>query len=195
MTATAASRPTGPPAEEAPVARGEAIAHAVLCCLLVVLWLAVVPASGGYFARTWYPATFATLVLVGVAAMALRRWIPPARTSRVVLAALATLVVLGWLSISWAGAPGDAWEAANKLVLLIAMGWVVALMPWTTRTLAFVAGAWSLGVALYLAVRLGIWARAADPSRFLDPGSLRFSDPLGYPNATAGLAAMAGVAA
>ena len=195
MTASAASRPTVASMDDGSLTRGEAIAQLVLCALLLVLWLAVIPPSGGYFGRTWYPATFATLLLVGVTAMSLRRAVPIARAPRVVVGGLVALVVVGWLSIAWSGAQGDAWEAANKLVLLAATAWVVALMPWTARTLALVLGVWSLGVALYLALRFSVWVRADDPRRFLEPASERFSDPLGYPNATAALAAMAAVGA
>jgi len=103
----------------------------------------------------------------------------------------AALVGWAFLSITWAPSAGSAWESANKLILVLAMAGIVALIPWTPGTLAAVLGAWSLGVALLCAGRLVVWLEADSLTKFFESASARMSDPLGYPNATAALPAMA----
>jgi hypothetical protein len=115
---------------------------------------------------------------------------PADSTARVVLGLFAALVAWSFLSIAWAGSPGSAWEAANKLLLVLAATATIALIPWTRETLTFVLGAWSLGIALYCASRLVTWLGARDFLAFIEPASGRIDDPLGYPNASAALPIM-----
>jgi O-Antigen ligase len=192
MTAIAAPRPSAPPAgAPAPPERGETALRLVACVLLLVLWLAMLPPSGAYFARDWYPAALGSVLIFGVTVLARRTAVPRPRGARVALGIFAGLVAWAFLSIGWAGSPGDAWEAANKLVLPLAVAWTVALVPWTRETVALLLGAWSLGVAVFCATRLGTWLGAESLARWLDPSSQRINDPLGYPNASAALPAMA----
>src|SRR3954471_1611575 len=162
----------------------------LLGSLVLVLWLAVVPPSGGYFPRSWYPAALGSVLLFCVTCVACRRLIPSSRAARAALGLFAALVAWAFLSLTWAGSNADAWATANQLVLYFAAAGVAALVPWTPRTLALVAGLWSLGVAILCAARLITWLGATDLTRFFTVDG-RLNDPIGYPNATAGLPALA----
>ena len=189
MSAVTARDPR--PRRPAPAPRWDALAARLVPCLLVLaLWLAVIPASGGYFPRTWYPAALASLLLFCAMCVARRRSVPADDTARAVLGLFAALVAWSFLSIAWAGSPGDAWEAANKLLLPLGAAATIALIPWTRGTLTILLGVWSLGVALICASRLVTWLRADDLLAFVEPASGRIDDPLGYPNASAALPVM-----
>jgi O-antigen ligase len=193
MTAVAAPPPRRPPPAEpgGPPRRAELALQILVAALLLVLWLAIIPPSGGYFPRDWYPAALGSVLLFGVIAIARGGAVPAPRAARIALCLFAALVVWAFLSLTWAGSPGDAWEAANKLVLFLAVGWAVALVPWNRATATLLLGAWAVGVAVFCAARLNVWLDTSDLSKFLDPSSGRFNDPLGYPNASAALPAMA----
>jgi hypothetical protein len=163
--------------------------------MVLALWLAVIPAQGGYFPRTWYPLALGAVLLLAGLRIAGRAPLPAHVLPRVALGLLAALVAWAFLSIAWAGSPGAAWAAADKLVLVLAMAAILSVIPWTGRALATVLGIWALGVAALCAGRLVTWLGASDLLRFFEPASLRMNDPLGYPNATAALPAMAMLAA
>src|SRR5438093_9118064 len=122
MSTVAARDPRSPHTPRtARARRWDAVAVRLAPCLLVLaLWLAVIPSSGGYFPRTWYPAALTSLLIFCAMCVARRRAIPADRTARVVLGLFAALVAWSFLSIAWAGSPGSAWEAANKLLLVLA---------------------------------------------------------------------------
>jgi hypothetical protein len=169
----------------------ETAVRIVPCALLVCLWLIVIPPSGGYFPRSWYPVALASVLFFYVFRVATRAQIAPSRPLRLALVLFAAVVAWAFLSITWAPSPGSAWESANKLVVVLAMAGIVSLIAWTEGALAALLGAWALGVALLCAGRLVVWLGADDLTRFFESASARMSDPLGYPNATAALPAMA----
>lgn len=189
--------PSAPESGQSPPrsTRAELVAHLAPCALIVGLWLTVIPPSGGYFPRSWYPAALTSVLFFCVLRFATRSTFAPGRPLRVALVLFAALVGWAFASILWAGSPGAAWEAANKLILVLAIAGIMSQVAWTPRTLALVLGGWSLGVALLCAGRMITWLGADDLSRFFEPASDRMSDPLGYPNATAALPAMAMVPA
>src|SRR3954453_20527192 len=86
------------------------------CALLVCLWLILIPPSGGYFPRSWYPVALASVLLFYVLRFATRAEIAPGRPLRVALVPFSAIVGWAFLSITWAPSPGSAWESANKLV-------------------------------------------------------------------------------
>jgi tetratricopeptide (TPR) repeat protein len=191
MSTTRAGRPLNSSDEAPRTDPAQLAARLAPCALLVCLWLAVIPPSGGYFPRTWYPAAASILLFFYVFRFTARAKVAEGRPLRVALVLFAVLVGWAFLSIAWADSPGSAWEAANKLVLVLGLAGTVALVAWTPGTLALLLGAWSVGVALLCAGRLITWLGASDLSAFFEPASARMSDPLGYPNATAALPAMA----
>jgi hypothetical protein len=162
---------------------------------LIVCWLVWVPLDGGYFPRQWYPgALIAVGVLVATAA-GLRRLLPAGRPVRVALIAFAALTALQYASLLWTNAPGDAWEAANQLLLALATAWTFALLPWTPARLAAVAATWATGVAIVCLDRMLVASSATSLGRFFDPTTSRWQAPIGYPNAAAALGALALIAA
>ncbi len=162
---------------------------------LVVCWLVWVPLDGGYFPRQWYPGALIALGVLVATAAGLRRVLPAGRAVRVALIALAVLTALQYASLLWTDAPGDAWEAANQLLLALATAWTFALLPWTPARLAAVAATWATGVAIICLDRLLVASSATSLGRFFDPTTSRWQSPIGYPNAAAALAAVALIAA
>src|SRR3954470_4573118 len=193
MSTAAASAPSATESGQGtPRSSGlELAVRLVPCALLVCLWLIVIPPSGGYFPRSWYPAALASALFFYVFWFTTRAQIAPGRNLRAALVLFAVLVAWAFLSIAWAPSPGNAWEAANKLVLVLAMAGIVSLIAWTPGALAALLGAWALGVALLCAGRMVVWLGADSLTAFFESASARMSDPLGYPNATAALPAMA----
>src|SRR3954447_11662616 len=91
------------------------------CALLVCLWLLLIPPSGGYFPRSWYPAAVASVLGFFFGLFAARARIAPSRPLQAALVLFAAVVAWAFLSMTWAPSPGSAWEAANKLILVLAM--------------------------------------------------------------------------
>jgi tetratricopeptide (TPR) repeat protein len=141
--------------------------------------------DGGYPATVWYPAALFALVLLAVVVLAA----PPARIEprslAIGLGAFALFTVLAYLSIAWADSPGDAWLAANRILLYGLVLLLVTLHPWT-RTAAMVAVAVAgVGIAL-IAGGILLWGVvSSDPSSLFLGG--RLAEPGGYLNATANL--------
>src|SRR4051812_341045 len=167
-----------------------AAAQLVPGALVLILWLSVIPPSGGYFPRSWYPAALGSVLFFCTLCVAWRSPLPSTRAARRSIALFAGLVTWAFLSMIWAGSPADAWETADQLLLYLTAAAIAALVPWTPRTLALVAGLWSLGVAVLCAGRLITWLGARDLLTFFSPEG-RLYDPMGYPNATAALPAIA----
>lgn len=160
--------------------------------LLVGIWLALIPNGGGYFARTWYPAAIATVLVLAVAIAGGRRLLPEARWARLALLLLAALVVWSFVSTAWAGSHADAWEASNQLLLVLATAWCMAIQPAGARGLTALFGIWSVGVAVLCGERLLAAAGGAETLvGFLDPQTLRWNAPMAYPNAASALPALA----
>ena len=156
-----------------------------LVLVIIFVW---VGANGGYAPETWYPSALVMLALWGVVVGAGGRVLPAHPAARTALLAFAGLVGLNYLSILWAGSPGDALASANELSLYLLAAWIFAVLPWTPRSLALALGLWSLGICAFCAVRLAQAASAASLTDFYVNG--RFALPMDYSNATAALAVM-----
>ncbi len=151
-----------------------------------MVWIS---ASGGYFPDAWYPSAIGAGALVVVMLVVGPRRLPRRGAARVALLSFAGLVALNYLSILWAGSPGAALDASNKLLLYLAVGWVFSLLPWTPATLAAALGAWSLAVGAFCAIGL---LQATSTSHLVSFFvGYRYATPLHYSNATAALAVMA----
>src|SRR5215212_1747861 len=168
VTATPLRSPRAQPEPAPRVSRAERAAQLVPCAVLLCVWLVVIPPSGGYFPRSWYPVALGTVLFFYVYRAAARAMFPAGRPLRLALVLFAALVLWAFLSIAWARSPGSAWTAADKLILVLAVAGVMASVRWTARSLALLLGGWSLGVALICAGRLGVWLGADDLSRFLE---------------------------
>ena len=154
--------------------------------VVVVLWLALLPASGGFFPRDWMPAGLLTLGVLSAVILGGGRILPPSRAIQVALGAFAAVVAWNFLSIAWSDARGTTWESANQLLTYLAATWVLALAPWTGRSAERLFLAFSAGAALLCALALIGGLRAEDLSPYFSEG--RWSDPVGHPGALAALA-------
>jgi O-antigen ligase len=157
------------------------------------LWLFLTPNSGGYFPRDWYPAAVLAVAVALVIGVATGRALPQARGARVALLLLAGFVAWAYASLLWAESTGAAWESANKLLVLLALSWALALLPWGPDSARWLMGAWALGVAAFAVVSLAGASGTDELSRYLF--EYRYQHPIGYANGNAALGFVAALAA
>ena len=165
----------------------------LLAAPVVGVWLYLAPNSGGYFPRDWYPAAILAVALAIVVGLATGRALPAARGARVALALLAAYVAWAYASLLWAESTGSALEASNKLLLLLALAWALALLPWDARSARWLLGAWSLGLAVVAVVSLVGASGTDDLSKYLF--EIRYQHPTGYANGNAALGVIGMLAA
>ena len=166
-----------------------AAAPFVPAVLVLALWVALAPANGGYFARSWYPATLGAIGVLVVVLIAGNRMVPAGRAARVGLGALAAWVGFNYLSLLWAASAGSALESSNKLLLYLVVAWVISIVPWTSRSAGAFLGAWALAIAVVCAWSLLSALDASELSGYLL--EWRYEHPVGYSNGTAALAVLA----
>jgi hypothetical protein len=161
---------------------------------VVALALAWAADDGGYAPVAWYPGGLLLLGLLAAALIGLgprrRRLTRPAA---VALAALAAYTAWSYLSIAWAGAPGDAFEGANRtLVFLLAFA-LMAILPWEPGSAFAALATYAIGVAVLAGLTIARITATDDPSPyFIDA---RLAEPLGYQNANAALWTFGGLVA
>ena len=146
------------------------------------MFVALIPAEGGFPPRVWYPASFFLLGLAVVLAVVQGRLPRPfARSSLVAVAAFAAFTAWSFLSITWADVQGLAWEGANRTLLYLLAFALLAALPLTARGAMTVLAVFAVGTAfvglLELALGLG------DPDSVFLGG--RFAVPTDYANANA----------
>jgi tetratricopeptide (TPR) repeat protein len=155
----------------------------------IVLFVFWAGNQAGYPVAHWAPGGLIVLVLLGIA-----WWNVPVRLGevplavRVALGCLALYTVLSFLSILWAGVPGDAWEGANRTLLYLLVFGLFALWPQRGGSAALLLMAWSLAMialAAYVLVRVDT---RSSLTWFADEGRLVY--PAGYDNASAATWAM-----
>ncbi len=118
----------------------------------------------------WAPGGLIMLALlaIAVALTGIRlSEIPPA--VRIALACLAAFTAFSYLSILWAGVPGDAWEGANRTLLYLLVFALFASWRQHPLSAGMLLVGWILaltGMALYTALHLdgaaaGAWPRCS----------------------------------
>jgi len=150
---------------------------------IFLLWGAV---DGGYPPTLWLPGALALvglLVLILVTSPQLLATLP--RTAVAALGLLAVFMLWTALSIAWAGDKGEAWDAANRTLLYLAVYGIFLLWPWRARHGALLLGAYALGVAGIAAVTLVSLLGSDDPYAHFIGG--RYAEPVGYLNANCAL--------
>ncbi len=152
----------------------------------LALFVAWATNQGGYPLTHWAPGALIVLVLLGIAA----GWIPVRigelpRAVLVALAGMALYTAWSFLSILWAGVPGDAWEGADRTLLYLLVFALFATWRMRAEAAALLVVVWTLaltGVAAFVVVHLdtlgGLGLEAALPA-----GRLVY--PAGYVNANA----------
>jgi O-antigen ligase len=149
------------------------------------LFVALGASEAGFYPTTWYPAALFLLALLGVALVALD---PPRAVPRPVLAALVLLAAYtAWtyLSITWAGEQGPAWDGANRTALYAIVFALFALWPFEARGANAVLGVLALGGAGVGLVELLRADASPEPAGYFI--GVRLAEPAGYINANVAL--------
>jgi len=152
-----------------------------LFVVTVVAWLT--QHEGGYGPGAWYPAALLMLAsTVAVLWSGDARELP--RLGRWSLALFGLFVAWCYLSIAWADAQGDAWDAANRALLYLTVFAAFAGMGWRRGEAAAVLAALAVVIAV-LGVGAVLRGLVGDASDSFSSG--RLSGPVGYENASAAL--------
>jgi hypothetical protein len=141
--------------------------------------------DGGYSTLQWLPGALFLVGLVVVLALSEGRPFEGRPLLATSAALFAAFTAWSFLSISWAGVKGDAWDGANRTLLYLAVFVLFACRPIPARVGAVLLGTF---VAVTAAVGAADFARAVDAHRvegFFIAG--RLSTPISYPNANAAL--------
>ena len=146
------------------------------------MFVALIPAEGGFPTRVWYPASLFLLGLAIVLAVVQGRLpLPVAKSSVVAVAAFAGFTVWSFFSIAWAGVSGLAWEGANRTLLYLLAFALFAALPLTARGAMTVLSVFVVGTAAVGLLELALGLGDAE-SVFLGG---RFAVPTDYANANA----------
>ena len=166
------------------VARQRRLALVLPGLIVVAGGLVLVLFDGGFPPTVWYPAALFALVLLTVTVIA-ARLAPPARVIVFALAAYALFTAFAFISIAWADAPGEAWQAANRVLLYGLVLALVTMQPWDRAGANVATGLAGFGLALIAAGVLVVGVVDDNPASMFLGG--RLAEPAGYLNATANL--------
>jgi O-antigen ligase len=174
------------------ILRGDPSAVPALGALaLLIAWAAN---QAGFPQTHWAPGGLILLALLAIAigATGLRLASIP-RPVQIAIAALAAYTAFSFLSILWAGVPGDAWEGADRTLVYLIVFTLFASFRRTGASAALLLGAWTLamaGLAIYTVLHVNAAAGHATELQALMPGG-RLIFPAGYTNANAAMWMMA----
>ena len=157
--------------------------------VVVAVWIAWAPDSGGYFSIDRYPGALLAAGLLLTLAIAR----PPGAlvTTRALLplGRFAAWTVWNGISVVWSGARDAGFEGTNEVLAVTLMGAVMAFTPWRMRSLLPLLVLWAGAIAAIATVDLVSFVASSDPgSRLLES---RYLGPVGYSNGSAALGAMA----
>lgn len=142
--------------------------------------------QGGFFRRTWAPATIAFAAAAAIALLLLER-LRSGPAAAVLVAGLAALA--GWTASSalWSDAPHATLHEAERALLYVAAALALAVLSAAGGSTAMLLGlvAASTGVAAYSLVE-----RLVNGAHFSDAQGSLLERPLGYANALGALCAI-----
>ncbi len=168
----------------APLRAAPATVPALGALALMVVWASN---QAGYPLTHWAPGGLIVLALLAIALLAVvPRWAKIPLATRIAVGCLAAYTALSFLSILWAGVPGDAWEGANRTLLYLLVFALFACWAQTGPTAALLLCGWVLamvGVGLFVLLHIDAAAGAARLIALLPGGRLVY--PAGYVNANA----------
>ncbi len=150
--------------------------------------------QAGFPQTHWAPGGLILLALLAIAigATGLRVASIP-RPVQIAIAALAAYTAFSFLSILWAGVPGDAWEGADRTLVYLIVFALFASFRRTAGSAAMLLGLWTLamaGLAVFTVLHVDAAAGSAAAIQALMPGG-RLTFPSGYTNANAAMWMMA----
>ena len=163
--------------------RAPATVPAFVAVALFVVWATQ---QAGYPVTHWGPGGLIVLALLGLTlAIVPLRMGQISLPVRVALACLAAYTALSFLSILWAGVPGDAWEGANRTLLYLLVFALFACWRQRGASAAMLLGGWALAMIVLAAfTALHVDAATGASLQGMLPGG-RLSYPSGYANANA----------
>ncbi|HWX46127.1 MAG TPA: O-antigen ligase family protein [Solirubrobacteraceae bacterium] len=169
----------------APLREAPATVPALGALVLMAVWATD---QAGYPLTHWAPGGLIVLALLAIAlAAAPLRLAEIPLAVRIAVGCLAAYTALSYLSILWAGVPGDAWEGANRTLLYLLVFALFACWPQRGVTAALLLCAWTFALivlALFAALHVNAAAGSAARLEALLPGG-RLVYPAGYVNANA----------
>jgi O-antigen ligase/Tfp pilus assembly protein PilF len=128
---------------------------ALAAVVLLIVWAT---SQAGYPVTHWAPGGLILLVLLAIALGAVPlRFAEIPLTVKVALACLALYTALSYLSILWAGVPGEAWEGANRTLLYLIVFALFALWRGRGASAALLLCLYTIaliGLAVYVALRV-----------------------------------------
>jgi tetratricopeptide (TPR) repeat protein len=163
--------------------RAPATVPALVAIALFVAWATN---QDGYPLTHWAPGGLIVLGLLAITAVVLRaRLLELPLAVRVALACLAAYTALSYLSILWAGVPGDAWEGANRTLLYLLVFALFATWRQHGTSAALLLCVWTFSlIGLAVFVLLHVDSASGASLQGLFPGG-RLTYPSGYANANA----------
>lgn len=181
MSSAPADRSAGAPERLAEsLRRAPTTLPALVALAGMVVWASD---QAGYPLTHWAPGALVALALLGIAAVAVRlRFSQVPGAVRVAVLCLAGYTALSFLSILWAGVPGDAWEGANRTLLYLLVFMLFALWRQRGGSAALLLGSWTLAM-IALAAFTVLHVDRGSTASLLPDGRLVY--PTGYPNANA----------
>jgi hypothetical protein len=139
--------------------------------------------QAGYPVSHWAPGG---LLIVALAAVALATvpaaWRSAPRSVRAAIGLLGAYTAWSYLSILWAGSPGDAYEGATRTLLYLAVFVLFALWAKAPDHGGWLLGAWTAAMVGLCGIELARLGLGHPLGMFADG---RLSQPAGYPNAAA----------
>jgi hypothetical protein len=152
-------------------------------CALMLVWAVH---DGGYDADTWYWGALVLLAgLGGAVAWRAGAGLRLSRPVAIALAAFAGYVAWSYVSITWAGSPGDALEGSNRALLYLLLFAFLAVLPWTPQAALAALVTFVAGVSVIALVLLARLAGGDHVGALVIQG--RLAAPTGYFNSTAAL--------
>jgi tetratricopeptide (TPR) repeat protein len=157
----------------------------LLAVALFVLWATE---QAGYPLTHWAPGTLIVLALLATATLSIGVRLGELPLAvKVSLGCFAAFTALSFLSILWAGVPGDAWEGADRTLLYLLVFALFACWRQRGASAVLLLSVW-VGAMVVLAAYVAVHVSAASTEqleRQLPYGRLVY--PTGYANANAAL--------
>lgn len=159
----------------------------MVVAFVVVLLVLATTSQGAFAVSRWAPlALFLLATLLGALCVPSQPVLALSRPARLALAGIWGLAAWSYLSMLWAGSPGDAFQAANQVILYAAIVTVPFVLPLSQHSLAAVGWSVSAGIAA-IAVYVLIHLLTGGASLLL---AGRLNGPIDYRNGTALLFAL-----
>jgi tetratricopeptide (TPR) repeat protein len=180
---------TTSPAPAGTRGRLAAVAPFIPASIVAATWVVWAAANGGYFPIARYPGALLAAGLLLTIAVARPHGALVRSPALIPLGLLTAWTAWHGLSVIWTDAPDIGWESTNGLLAVTVMAAVIVATPWRPRGVLALVALWGCAIAAIAVVDLVSLGLDPAPGQWLDHS--RYTGPIGYPNGTAALGAMA----